>query len=70
MYKIYYLIYVYVLHVFTYKIYFIYVFTYALGDINFAENMVQSFILSCRIYVNKIICNFCLLLFMYLAGIH
>jgi hypothetical protein len=50
--------------------YFLYIFMYALGDINFAEYVVQSFILSRRTYVNKIIDSFCLLLFIYLAGIH
>jgi hypothetical protein len=39
-----YLIYVYVHHAFTYKVYLIYIFTYALGDINFVEYVVQSFI--------------------------
>jgi hypothetical protein len=63
MYKIY-LIYVYMPHAFTYKIYLIYIFTYALGDINFVEYVVQSFILSRRIYVNKIIFDiFCFILF-------
>jgi hypothetical protein len=70
MYKIYYIIYVYVHHVFTYKKYFTYIFMYTLGDINFAEYVVQSFILFRRTYVNKIIGSFYLLLFIYLAGIH
>jgi hypothetical protein len=65
MYKIY-LIYVYVHHAFTSKIYLIYVFTCALGDINFAEYVVQSFILSRRIYVNKIIFDSFLFTFIYI----
>jgi hypothetical protein len=61
-----YLIYVYVHHAFTSKIYLIYVFRCALGNINFAKYVVQNFILSRRTYVNKIIFDSFLFSFIYI----
>jgi hypothetical protein len=64
------ILFVYILFMYSHIKYIFCVFTYALGNKNFAEYVVQSFILSRKTYVNKIIGSFCLLLFIYLVGIH